>query len=639
MRRSEAGGPGREGLGPYTLPVPLWRLRSGRLPSMSTARLPTRSEVALDDTWDLTSLYPDAATFEAAVVATERAVDALAARKGRLAESAAALEHTLVELSSITAAVSRLSSYASLPVSVDEGDEAARRLSGRTSARLARWTTALAFVRPELLALAPERRAGFEAERPNLRRFAPYLDRLEVDRPFTRSDEVEDVLAELGAPLRQLARARSTLVGNEIRFESVRTAAGDREVAPSTIRGLESDPDRDVRRQAFSSYARGFLGVRDTLAELYVGMVQATCAQARVRGYASGEAYALARHRVDARVLDATLAAFTPRLPVWHRYWRTRRALLGVEQLEAWDVFAPLGGNAPRVPYQRAAVWLVDSSAPLGERYQDELRRGLLRERWVDKPANRGKRDGAFCSATPGAPHPFVFVSYTDDMPAASTLAHEFGHALHAVLADAEQDPLDGVGALSMTVAETASNGQQALMRAHLLAGEASTDPDLELAVLDEALLNYHRYFFVMPTLVRFEREVHARVWAGDVPTGTDLVELMRALFQEGYGDSIVADELTGIAWAQFVHLTAPFYTFQYAVGIAASAALTQRIVAGEPGAAEAYLDFLRAGAAVPPEALFQRVGLDIATPGPVAAAFDVLEGYVARLEAIAAQR
>ena len=606
---------------------------------MSTAPLPARSDVPELDTWDLRSLYPDDAAFDAAVEATDAAVAALAARRGRLATSAATLATTLADLSSLTAAMSRVNAYASLPTSTDEGDEEARRRYGRTAARLARWHAALAFVRPEVLALAPETRRAFEAEQPALRRYAPYLDRLETDRPFIRGDEVEDAMAELGGPLRQFARARSTLVGSDVRFAPVRAEGAVREVAPSTIRGLESDPDREVRRQAWSHYADGFLGVRDTLAELYLGMVQTTCADARVRGYASGEARALARHRVEVDVLDATLEAFTRRLPVWHRYWAARRRLVGVERLEPWDVFAPLGDAMPHVPYERAAAWIVDSSAPLGEAYQAHLRRGLLEQRWVDKPANAGKRDGAFCSSTPGAPHPFVFVSYTDDMSAASTLAHEFGHAIHAVLSDAEQDPLDGVGALSMTVAETASNGQQALMRAHLFAGEASNDTDLELAVLDEALLNFHRYFFVMPTLVRFEREVHDRVWRGDVPTGRELTTWMRDLFQEGYGDAIEADERVGIAWAQFVHLTSPFYTFQYAVGIAASAALTQRIVAGEAGAAEAYLDFLRAGASVKPTELFAQAGLEVATPAPVEAAFDVVEGFVARLEAIAAAR
>ena len=610
---------------------------------MTTVRLPDRSEVPIHETWDLTSLYADDAAFEAAVETTESAVAALTERRGRLAASAEALEASLAALSDIVAAASRLRAYAFLPTATDQGDDGARRKAGRFMARATRWQAALSFVRPELLTLSSETRSAFEGEHPTLRRYAPFLDRLEIDRPFTRSAEVEDVMAAAAAPMRQLDRAHAALTAGDLRFEPVRTHAGEQEVAPSTIRGLEASSDREVRRQAWTSFADGFLGVRDTLTELYLGVVHEQAFEARVRGYASGEAAALAQMRVPTEVLDATLAAFTKRLPVWHRYWEVRRKLVGVERLEPWDVFAPLARGKIEVPFERAAQWIIDSSAPLGEAYQARLRTGLLEERWVDRPANRGKREGAFCSSSPGSPHPFVFVSYTDDLPAASTLAHEFGHAMHGDLADAVQDPLDD-DALSMTVAETASNAQQALMRAHLLAGAAGEDRDVELAVLDEALLNFHRYFFVMPTLVRFERAVHARVWEGDVPTGSELVALMHALFQEGYGDAVacdggVGDERVGITWAQFGHLYVPFYTFQYSVGIAAAAALTARIGADEEGAAEALLAFMRSGASLPPVDLFAQVGLDVTTPAPVEQAFDVLEGYVARLEAIASAR
>jgi oligoendopeptidase F len=609
----------------------------------TTARLPERAEVPQRETWDLTSLFADDGAFEQASEATERAVAAFAARRGHVATSAEALLESLSELSDLMVAIGRLRSYAQLPVTTDQTDDAARRRAGRFSARLSRWLAALSFVRPELLTLEPETRAAFERERPSLRRFAPYLDRLEVERPHTRSAEVEDVLATASAPLRQFERAHAALTAADLRFAPVSTDEGEVEVAPSTIRGLESSSRRPVRQQAWRSFADGFLGMRDTLAELYLGVVHAQALEARVRGYASGEAAALAQMHVPSEVLDATLAAFTRRLPVWHRYWEVRRALVGVDALAPWDVFAPLARVRPEVPYRRAAEWIIDSSAPLGETYQARLRQGLLEERWVDRPANRGKREGAFCASSPGTAHPFVFVTYTGDLPAASTLAHEFGHAMHADLSHAEGEPLDDE-ALSMTVAETASNAQQALLRSHLLTGEAAADTELEIAVLDEALLNYHRYFFVMPTLVRFERAVHARVWSDDVPTGSELVTLLRDLFQEGYGPALaLADgpdgDRVGVAWAQFGHLYVPFYTFQYAVGIAAASALTARIAAGEPDAAPALLSFLRAGASIPPVELFRSVGLDVTTPEPVEQAFDVVEGYVSRLEGIASQR
>ncbi len=611
---------------------------------MSTmARLPDRIEVPEHETWDLTSLFADEAAFEQAANATDRAVEAFAARRGHLTGSAEALEHGLSELSRLVVAFGRLRAYAQLPTATDQGDDAARRRAGRFFARAARWQATLSFVRPELLTLHPETRSAYQRERPSLRRFAPYLDRLERERPHTRSAEVEDVLAAAAAPLRQFERAQAALTAADVRFAPVDVGGAEVEVAPSTIRSLEASDERRVRQQAWRSFADGYLSVRDTLAELYVGVVLEQAFEARVRHYASGEAAALAQMHVSTEILDATLSAFTRRLPVWHRYWEVRRALVGVDALEPWDVFAPLSRERRDVPYQRAAAWIIDSAAPLGAAYQARLGQGLLEQRWVDRPANRGKREGAFCSSSPGHPHPFVFMTYTGDLPAASTLAHEFGHAMHADLALAVQEPLDD-DALSMTVAETASNAQQALLRAHLLAGEAQSDREFELAVLDEAMLNYHRYFFVMPTLVRFERAVHARVWVDDVPTGSELVTLMRDLFQEGYGPALALTDgpdgdRVGITWAQFGHLYVPFYTFQYAVGIAAASALTSRIVGGERDAAEALASFMRAGASIPPVELFASIGLDVTTPEPVERAFDVVEGYVSRLEAIAAER
>jgi oligoendopeptidase F len=197
---------------------------------------------------------------------------------------------------------------------------------------------------------------------------------------------------------------------------------------------------------------------------------------------------------------------------------------------------------------------------------------------------------------------------------------------------------LDGFPALSMTVAETASNAQQALLRGHLMRGRAATDPDFELALLDEAFGNLHRYLFVMPTLVRFEREVHAAVGRTEALSSTDLTGKAAALFGEAYGPEVDVDDRVGIAWAEFPHLFEPFYTFQYTVGVAVALALVARIdagaAAGDGAAARSFLDFLAAGGAVKPVDLFARLGLDVTTPAPVDAAFDVVEGLVARLEA-----
>jgi len=601
--------------------------------------LPSRAELAREETWALEHLFATPEAAEAALREAEERVADLGARAGTLARDAAALLAALEALEAFTRVGTRLGDYYRLPVTTDQLDAHARSMDARFQGIAARWARELAFVEPELLASPPERLEAFVAQEPRLARFRPFLARLQERRPHVRSPEVEGVLAGAAGVFDAYERARDALAEGDLRFVPVAAGDVDRELAPSSYRSLLHDPDREVRRQAFERWTDGYLGVSATLAETYLARVRRSAFEAEVRGYASGEAQALADHRVTTEVLDATLVAFQRRLPVWHRYWSARQRLLGLDRHQPWDVFAPPPTRGVKVAYEQAAEWIAQSAAPLGPDFVGTVRHGMLDGRWVDRRPNRGKRQGAFCADAPDV-HPYVFVSYTDDLTSASTLAHEMGHAMHAVWAEAAVPALDAVQALSMTVAETASNGLQALLRGHLMRHELAADPDFELALIDEAFGNLHRYLFVMPTLVRFEREVHAAVGRGEPLSARDLTAKAAALFAEAYGPEVVADwddELAGrvgIAWAEFPHLYAPFYTFQYTVGIAVALAHVARIDAGDEGAVDGYLDFLSAGGSVPPVELFARLGFDVTTPAPVEAAFDVVEGLVERLEA-----
>jgi oligoendopeptidase F len=185
----------------------------------------------------------------------------------------------------------------------------------------------------------------------------------------------------------------------------------------------------------------------------------------------------------------------------------------------------------------------------------------------------------------------------------------------------------------STFVAEVASNFHQALLRAHLL--ESIADRDLELAVLDEAMGNFLRYFFTMPTLARIEREAHERVERGEGLTADVLDGLTAECFAEAYGPGLAFDRRrVGITWAEFLHLYRPFYVFQYATGISGAHALARGVLDGGPAAAERYLDFLRAGGSGYPLDVLRAAGVDLATPEPVEETFAVLASFVDRLEA-----
>jgi oligoendopeptidase F len=599
---------------------------------MTVTTLLTRDRLDPSERWAIEHVFESSEAFDAAMEEAEGRVRSLVGYRGRLAEGAGTLLAFLAELSDAIALLGRLKLFALLPAAADTTDPDARRLAGRFMASAVRWGADTAFMDPELLAIDPERLRAFRAEEAGLERFAAYLARLERQRPHVRAADVEDLLTQAEEPFGRTDRVRDALL-NELVFAPVEDEGVICDVAPSTIDGLIRKPDRDVRRRAFSSYADGLLTVRRTLGELYLTRVAQHAVVARTRAHESPEAAALSASGLPTSVLDATVAAFTRRIGVWHRYWEVRRRLLGVERLEAWDLVAPLGRTTPTVRVGDAARWIVASARPMGEAYAERLRAGLERERWVDLRPHRGKREGAFCAAAPGA-HPLVLMSYVDDLASASMLAHELGHAMHAELMHAAQDPLDGMDAVSVAVAETASNAQQALLRAHLLAGPAADDPALEAALLEETMLSLHRYAFVMPTLVRFEQAVHGATWRGEPLEPEDLVPLLQGLLQEGYGDAVTADERSGIAWAQFPHLGVPFYTFQYTVGLAVATAVAARIASGDTTAAHALHQFMAAGAAMPPLELFGVLGVDITSSEALEGAFDVIEGYVVRLEA-----
>ena len=273
--------------------------------------------------------------------------------------------------------------------------------------------------------------------------------------------------------------------------------------------------------------------------------------------------------------------------------------------------------------------------APLGDEYVSTLRKGCLEEGWVDWFPNDTKRQGAFSMPSHDTP-PYIMMSYADRVSSMSTLAHELGHSMHSYLIEKNQIELyNGYNNISMTSAETASNFNQAMVRA-FLAKEMADDKDFQLALLEEAMTNYHRYMYQMLNLATFEFEVYSRAEQGKPLSTQILLDLMNEIYAAGYGSTMTDDPArTATTWAQFGHLYVPFYTFQYSVGISAADYLTQKIIDGDFQAAENYLKFLKAGGSQYTMDLFNLAGVDMNSPEPVEKAFAVLAEMVDQIEKI----
>jgi len=416
----------------------------------------------------------------------------------------------------------------------------------------------------------------------------------------------------------------------EIRFAPATSSRGEEiPIAHGTFLKLLSDLDRQTRRTAWENYADGYLAVQQTLASNLAGSVKQFLFLARARGYSSALEASQAPNNVPVEVFHQTIETFRKHQPVWHRYWALRRRVSGIKPLRSYDLRFPLTTSSPAVSYTQAVKWISEGLQPMGKDYVNILRRGCLEERWVDRSLNQGKYSGAFSSGCPGT-YPFIMMSYHDSLKAMSTLAHELGHSMHSYLAWKTQ-PLV-YGDYSLFVAEVASNFHQAMVRDYLL--HTQSDPDFQIALLDEAMSNFHRYYFTMPLLARLELAMYGQVERGESLTADLLNGWFAEFLAQGYGGEVEVDPARdGITWATFGHLYEPFYVYQYTTGIAGAHALARRVLSGDPRAAENYLNFLRAGHSLYPLEALKLAGVDLSTPEPVETTFAVLEGYIAQLE------
>ncbi|HKW73785.1 MAG TPA: M3 family oligoendopeptidase, partial [Candidatus Dormibacteraeota bacterium] len=443
-------------------------------------------------------------------------------------------------------------------------------------------------------------------------------------------------LTQVSDPLASALSVHSVLANTDLKF--IPAVGGDgelHEVAQGTVSALLTNPDRAVRRTAFESYADEHLRTQHAMAASLSGGVKRDVFFARARGYASSLEAALEPAHIPVEVFHNVVRTFRENVGTWHRYWRIRREALGLEVLRPYDLRAQLTPNTLEVPYSQAVEWIVEGVAPLGDDYVAVMRKGATEDRWVDIYPNKGKRMGAFSTGAMDT-RPFIFMSYNDDIYSMSTLAHELGHSMHSYYTRGTQPYV--YSNYGLFQAEVASNMHQALTRRHLLA--TKSEPSLQIAVIEEAMSNFYRYLFIMPSLARFELETHERVERGGALTAGYLNNLMADLILEVYGSEVdVSDrdrERIGSTWAQFhTHLYSNFYVYQYATGIAAADHLVERVAAGDPQAVASYRAFLRSGGSMYPLEGLQMAGVDMTSPEPVEAAFATLASMVDRLETL----
>jgi oligoendopeptidase F len=594
--------------------------------------LPARSEVDRRFTWKSEAIFADAEAWEAAVAGIFAALPDLAEFKGHLGDSPDMLADWFEASEKVQRVMEKVRVYTSMEYSCDVGDQGAAARADRARSVSAQLHAAMSFAVPELISIGFPKLREWVASTPRLSHFGHHFERLEKLSSHVRPAEVEEVLAQVADPLNSALAVHSVFANTDMQFEGAIGVDGPEEVAQSTIGALLTSADRETRRSAYEHYADAHLAAKHALAANLGAGVKRDVFFMRARRFTSSLEAALTPNHIPTDVFNNVIRTFRDNAGTWHRYWRLRQRALGLKPLKPYDTRAPLASPIT-VPYEQSVDWIAEGVSPLGEEYVKVLRRGALEDRWVDIYPNKGKRIGAFSTGSPDTP-PFIFMSYNNDIYSMSTLAHELGHSMHSYYGRRTQPFV--YSNYGLFQAEVASNMHQALTRRHLL--DTNHDPNFQIAVIEEAMSNFHRYFFIMPSLARLELEIHERVERGGAITAGYLNDLTADLMGEVYGKEVDisgADrDRAGSTWAQFhTHLYSNFYVYQYATGIAGAHHLAERVAARTPGAADEYIAFLRSAGSMYPLEGLRMAGVDMSSPEPVQAAFATMADYVGRLE------
>ena len=585
--------------------------------------------------WNLADLYPNDTAWDAARKQVLADLPRLVAFKGTLGKGADQLAAALTLRSDLGRAAARIYTYASLKADEDVRVAANQERQGTARDLYVALGEASSWMAPELLTLGKARIDGFVAANPVLRnRFDFALADVVRQADHTLSPEGETLLASAGAPLGGLREVREQLVAAAVPWPTITLSTGQAVRLDDQGYTLHRDaPNRADRKAVFDAFWAEYGRFRAPLGAAYAAHVRADIFEAKARRYPTSLAAALSDHDVPEGVYRTLVAEANKGLPQLHRYFELRRRMLKLPDMAYYDIYPPLVqlGRRFTVPEMRGLA--LEALKPLGPDYVDTLGRATA-ARWMDPLPRPGKKAGAYMNpAAAFDVHPYLLLNLGQNYEGLTTYAHEWGHAMHTLLANRAQvyDKAD----YPIFLAEIASTCNELLLAAFMVA-RAKTREE-KLFYLGQQLESIRGTFYRQTMLAEFELAAHDHAEAGEGLSGDRFTAIYLDLLKRYHGPKVAIDPMYAAEWAYIPHFYSSFYVYQYATCVSAASYFARAILHGGAKERDTYLGVLKAGGSDYPTAILKRAGLDMASVAPYRAVVATFSDTLDQAEALMA--
>ena len=593
--------------------------------------IPKRSEVNAADTWDLAPMYADDAAWEADFANWASKIPEYAKYKGTFADSASSLRKAIDFHEEFERQGEKIGTYAFLKHTEDVSDSKYQGMKGRYIGIAAQAAEADSYARPEIMAIPDDKMQQFLQSK----ELEPYKRMLEQVRRFkthTLSEPEERILALQMESSQTASNAFDQLTDADMTFGQIEVEPGKTiELSHSSFSACLENPNREIRKIAFHQYYKEFADHANTLAATLAGSIKQDVYHSRVRNYATARQAGMFPDNVPTDVYDNLVSAVRDNLPSVHKYYDVRRRAMKLSDIHFYDVYVPILSDVRKTTTWDSAVeQVIEALQPLGNDYVNALSAGL-RGRWCDRYENKGKLSGAFSAGCYDS-EPYILMNYNSEvLDHVFTLAHEAGHSMHSYFSRSIQP--HQYSSYTIFVAEVASTFNEQLLGRLMM---ANAKDDREKAYFVNKEIDDIRKTIVRQTMfAEFEKIAHALAEANEPLTLDSFKSEYRKLLDAYFGPNFVIDDEVSLECLRIPHFYRAFYVYKYSTGLAASIALSDRVLNGGQTELSAYLNFLKGGSSKDPLDLLRDAGVDMSTPEPINAALNRFNTLVDELDGL----
>lgn len=608
------------------------------LPTLTFAQDDVATEVNPQYTWDLTELYASIEDWESARQKVMADFEKIEARRGTLGDSADSLYRTLSLVSDTLKEAGRVYVYASLNADEDLRDTAPQERRQLAQIMFARFNESTAWIQPETLTVGEEVIRAYMNEDERLDRFAFQLDDSLRNAPYTLGSEAEETLAYFSQPFGSPSTIYNLIAESDIPWPTVTTSDGEEHRLDSQgYSQLRAVQDRDDRKMVFDAYWGKWKEYRNTLGAILNSHITTQVSLAKARNYDSVLDRELFQDNLPPKIYRTLVAEVNSALPTLHRYFRLRARMLGVEQMEYYDIYPPLVALDKEFDIETTKKITLEAMGVLGDEWVAMQRKGMD-QRWAHVYPSQGKRSGAYMSGFAYDVHPFLLLNHNNDYESLSTYAHEWGHAMHTLYAKQEQ-PFD-TASYSTFIAEIPSTSLELILQDYMSKNASSIDE--KLYYLGSGLEGMRGTFFRQTMFAEFELALYEAAERGEALSGEGITKMYGDILKRyhGHDDGVVnIDDLYANEWMFIPHFYFNMYVFQYATSQTAGTALYARIVEEGEAGVENYKNLLKAGGSDYPYKLLSNAGVDLATPEPYRAVVSKMNAIMDEMERLLDER